>query len=77
MEVRHYPHDKLEFGELLNLDRAAVQQRKTNQPFGVFGLRRVSFPTPEKTRKGRLRGFSLEIPLSKRSALILFSARGY
>ena len=32
---------------------------KTNLPFGVSSLRRVSFPSPEKTRKGRLRGFPL------------------
>ena len=37
----------------LNFFRAAVRQWKTNQPFCVSGLRRVSFGTPQKRRKGR------------------------
>ena len=57
---------KLEFDEVFVLFRAASQQGQTNQPFGVSSLRRVSFPSPEKTRKGRLRGIPLEIPMKNK-----------
>jgi len=53
---------------------AAVE---TNLPLGVSGLRRVTFLLPEKSPKGHLRGFPLDIPFLKiRRAFFCFRHEG-